>query len=241
MVAVAGLSSVESRIGRIEQRLGLAEASSSVAADLLPPDTTGFDPFGAAYQQALTQVQQLATPVAAATYASGMRLQSAGGDVLAAPAASFSTAGVTGSSVGRIGGYGPITVPAELVGHGNGRIPNGVLSSIGQGGHVLWGPAADAWRGAVEAAAADGVTLRVTDSYRTYDQQVDLAERKGLYADGGLAAVPGTSNHGWGMAVDVDVSDPATLSWIRTNGYRFGFVEAVPREPWHWEFRPHQA
>ena len=66
-------------------------------------------------------------------------------------------------------------------------------------------------------------------------------ERKGLYSEGGYGAVPGTSNHGWGLAVDADVTDPATLTWLRTNAHRFGFVEAVPREPWHWEFRPTQA
>jgi LAS superfamily LD-carboxypeptidase LdcB len=97
------------------------------------------------------------------------------------------------------------------------------------------------WKAAVVAARADGIDLRVTDSYRTYDQQVDLAQRKGLYADGGLAAVPGTSNHGWGLAVDADITNPATMSWLRSNGYKYGFVEAVSREPWHWEFRPSQA
>ena len=73
------------------------------------------------------------------------------------------------------------------------------------------------------------------------DEPFDLARRKGLYAEGGLAARPGTSNHGWGMAVDANVNDPRTLQWLKTNGPRFGWVEAVPREPWHWEFRPDQV
>lgn len=151
------------------------------------------------------------------------------------------TTGTTGASVGQIGGYGQMPVPEELRGYGNGQIPTSALTSIGQGGHKLWGPAAESWKQAVAAAAADGVELRVTDSYRSYAEQVDLAQRKGLYENGGLAAVPGTSNHGWGLAVDVDITDPATLDWIRANGYRFGFVEAVRREPWHWEYRPQQA
>lgn len=146
-----------------------------------------------------------------------------------------------GSSVGKIGGFGAMPVPAELQEHGNGQLPDAALQSIGQNGHRLWGPAAASWRNAVAAANAEGIDLKITDSYRTYDQQVELAGRKGLYADGGLAAVPGTSNHGWGMAVDADITNPATLNWIRANGYKFGFVEAVTREPWHWEFRPQQA
>jgi LAS superfamily LD-carboxypeptidase LdcB len=39
----------------------------------------------------------------------------------------------------------------------------------------------------------------------------------------------------------VDVTQHRKLDWMRANAYRFGFVEAVPREPWHWEFRPQQA
>ena len=132
-------------------------------------------------------------------------------------------------------------VPPALIGFGNGRVPAAALTPIAQGGHRLYAPAAAAWDSLVAAAAADGVSIRITDSYRSYDQQVDLANRKGLYSQGGLAARPGTSNHGWGLAVDTDVNDARTLDWIRTNGPRFGFVEAVPREPWHWEFRPGQV
>jgi hypothetical protein len=140
-----------------------------------------------------------------------------------------------------VGGYGRVAVPSALMVQGNGRIPTNQLSPVGQGGHKLWAPAAAAWQNLVSAAAADGVSIRITDSYRSYDEQVDLAERKGLYKNGGLAAVPGTSPHGWGMAVDADVRDAATQQWLKTNGPRFGWVETTPREPWHWEFRPSQV
>ena len=91
------------------------------------------------------------------------------------------------------------------------------------------------------AAKADGIDLSVTDSYRSYNQQVELAATKGLFANGGLGAVPGTSNHGWGLAVDIDVRSPKTMAWVNANGHRFGFAQASSREPWHWEFRPAQA
>jgi hypothetical protein len=26
------------------------------------------------------------------------------------------------------------------------------------------------------------------------------------------------------------------LAWLRANGATYGFVEAVSREPWHWEY-----
>lgn len=149
--------------------------------------------------------------------------------------------GAAGTTVGKIGGYGAMPVPAELRAYGNGKVPAAALESIGQSGHRLDAPAAHAWTQAVSDAAAEGVTLRVTDSYRSYENQVELAGRKGLYRDGGYAATPGTSNHGWGLAIDIDVTNPAAMSWIREHGHDYGFVEAVPREPWHWEYRPQQA
>lgn len=241
MFAVAPISNVEARIGAIRQRVdpgstaSVADAGAFDAAYLEavsgPESTVGFEPFGEAYQQAVeASRRQIA---AAATSFSSARLQ--GG------AYTTGVTGTPGSSIGQVGGYGPMPVPTELLTYGNGQVPAGALASIGQGGHKLYAPAAAAWQSAVAAARAEGIDLKVTDSYRSYDQQVDLANRKGLYKDGGLGATPGTSNHGWGLAVDIDVSKPATLAWVRANGYRFGFVEAVPREPWHWEFRPQQA
>jgi hypothetical protein len=127
-------------------------------------------------------------------------------------------------------------VPPELAKYGNGRIPPSELESIGIGEHRLWSPAAEAFTAMRSAAAADGVTIGVTDSYRSYDQQVDLVRRKGLYKDGGIGAVPGTSEHGWGRAVDVDVNG-AGLTWMRSHAAQFGFTEDTPREPWHWGFQ----
>lgn len=127
--------------------------------------------------------------------------------------------------------------PPELVRYGNGRIPPIALTSLGIGDHRLWAPAAQAFGALKAAAAADGVRIGVTDSYRSLPEQEDLVRRKGLYSQGGLAAAPGTSNHGWGLSLDLDL-DGQAQAWMRTNAARFGFVEDVPREPWHWTFRP---
>jgi D-alanyl-D-alanine carboxypeptidase len=130
---------------------------------------------------------------------------------------------------------GPTTVSGIKSAWQNGRVPEAQLVPLGQGGQRLAAPAAAAFTGMEAAARASGVSLRVTDSYRSYDQQVDVARRKGLYSDGGLAATPGSSQHGWGLAVDLDL-DQRAQDWMRANGARFGFVEDVPREPWHWTF-----
>lgn len=124
---------------------------------------------------------------------------------------------------------------ADLSAYGNGRIPTEALTPIGTGSHRLDAGAAEAFSALQAAARAEGVTIGITDSYRSYDDQVRLAEEKGLYSQGGLAAVPGTSDHGWGRALDLDLDDRA-LAWMRTNATRFGFVEDTPREPWHWTF-----
>lgn len=124
--------------------------------------------------------------------------------------------------------------PTDLAKYGNGKIPASALSDIG-GGHRLWQPAAEGFKKMMAAARAAGVEIGVTDSYRSYEQQVDVAERKGLYSQGGLAAKPGTSDHGWGKSVDLDLN-PEAQAWMRANGKKYGFVEDVPREPWHWTF-----
>lgn len=140
-------------------------------------------------------------------------------------------------------GYGKHLVdakdnPIEFQRYGNGKIPASALAPIsGAEGHRLWAPAASSFEALRDAARADGVTIGITDSYRPYDVQVDLARRKGLYSQGGLAATPGTSDHGWGTALDLRL-DAKALAWMRQNAGRFGFVEDVPRESWHWHYVP---
>jgi len=87
----------------------------------------------------------------------------------------------------------------------------------------------------IKAAKAEGITIVITDSYRDYERQVKVAKEKGLYRQGGLAAVPGTSNHGWGSALDLKL-DSKALRWMQQNAARFGFT-TIPNEPWHWEHK----
>jgi len=84
------------------------------------------------------------------------------------------------------------------------------------------------------AAAADGVDLIIRDGFRSYDEQVEIAARLGLYSEGGLAARPGTSNHGMGRALDLD--DGQGYSWLLKNARDYGWEKTVPREDWHWEY-----
>jgi hypothetical protein len=251
MQSAPGIGSVIGRIESISTRFGQPSTSPSLVVD-----NHAFDPFGDVYQQALASTFQAAatpsfTSVTSAASGSAERTgRFAESYAVRTVNSSPSSSGVSRTAIGggmgtsgasSIGGYGRIEVPPELAVLGNGQLPADSLTQLADSGHRLYAPAAASWNQVVAAARADGLDLRITDSYRSYDDQVDLASRKGLYQNGGLAAVPGTSNHGWGLAVDADVRDPAVMAWLRTNGPRFGWVEPVPREPWHWEFRPTQV
>jgi LAS superfamily LD-carboxypeptidase LdcB len=155
-----------------------------------------------------------------------------------AVAATDSTAALTGAK--KVSGSHSVNgkgIPTELAAYGNGKIPANALEKVGNTGHRLWAPAAQSLENMLAAAKKDGVRIGITDSYRPYEEQVDLARRKGLYSQGGLAAKPGTSDHGWGMAVDLDLNAKAQ-AWMRQHGKEYGFEEDTPREPWHWGFKP---
>lgn len=137
---------------------------------------------------------------------------------------------------------GASTRAADRVPYRNGRIPSSALTDVG-GGHKMYGNAARAYTEMRAAARRDGVNIRLTDSYRSYAAQVDVARRKGIYGvrqpNGrlGLAGRPGTSNHGLGKAVDVNLeASPGASTWLKANASRYGF-KTIPREPWHWEFK----
>ena len=131
-------------------------------------------------------------------------------------------------------------IPTELADYGNGKIPPSVLAPVANTNFRLWSPAASSLTQLITDAAKDGVKIGINESYRSYDEQVDMARRKGLYSQGGLAAKPGTSEHGWGMAADLALDGPAQ-SWMRQNAAKYGFVNDVPRESWHWAYKPNGA
>jgi peptidoglycan hydrolase-like protein with peptidoglycan-binding domain len=127
----------------------------------------------------------------------------------------------------------------------NGELPTADLESIPvlptESGerHSLNPIAAEAYSKMVAAANADGIDWGITDSYRPLEVQKRLVKEKGLYSQGGLAATPGKSNHGWGSAVDLDFkkgSGDAAYTWLKNNAAKFGFT-TIPREPWHWEHK----
>jgi murein DD-endopeptidase MepM/ murein hydrolase activator NlpD len=127
-------------------------------------------------------------------------------------------------------------------GFSNGMIPASKLCGIGSG-HMLRCDAAAAYQQLASAYQSRfGKALCITDSYRSYASQVDLYGRKPS-----LAALPGTSNHGWGVAVDlcggIDHFSTAQYQWMVAHAGNYGWVHPAwarqggsREEPWHWEF-----
>jgi len=124
-------------------------------------------------------------------------------------------------------------------GYLNGQIPTSVLTPIG--GTLLRNDAAVAMGAMMQAhAAALGSALRLTEGYR------DLAGQRAAYAQYGpdRAAYPGTSPHGWALAMDFGGSaytqGTASWNWLRQNSQNYGWWWAGGSfrtiEPWHWEF-----
>jgi cell wall-associated NlpC family hydrolase len=183
----------------------------------------------------------------AGTYQVSVRPMAAGSSatrvVLPAPAQAnaplpFAEAGACGAALPPRGER-----TAAWGGWSNGQIPTGTLCRLGVHGHALRCDAAASY-GQLDAAyrAAFGTPLCITDSYRSLASQISAFTRKPE-----LAAVPGTSNHGWALAVDlcggIHVGGSAQWTWMTANAGRFGFVQpdwASPGgekpEPWHWEY-----
>jgi hypothetical protein len=86
-----------------------------------------------------------------------------------------------------------------------------------------------------------GADMCLSSGYRTLAQQRAVKAQKG-----GLAAAPGKSNHGWGLAVDLCSQETtgAKWTWLNENAPAFGWDNPAwarpggsgPYERWHWEY-----
>jgi hypothetical protein len=149
----------------------------------------------------------------------------------------------------------------EAAGYENGRLPNQALGTVsGRLGRecslAKVGGANLAWSALTEAAANEGVKVEGGYCYRTLEAQAAAWNGRHCYIPGNCdgdpyppTATPGTSMHGWGLAVDVlgatgllTCSSQAHL-WLQMRAPRFGWVHPewarcgqAGTEPWHWEY-----
>ncbi|GAA1977107.1 hypothetical protein GCM10009718_11810 [Isoptericola halotolerans] len=130
--------------------------------------------------------------------------------------------------------------------YANGRIPSDAMCELSfAGGEMLrCDAAAQLERLDVAYQAKFGGHLSITDTYRSYESQVATKALKGH-----MAAVPGHSNHGWGIAVDlsdgVESFGTPQYTWLRKHAPAFGWdnpdwarAGGSKPEAWHWEYTP---
>ncbi|MCI8417482.1 MAG: M15 family metallopeptidase [Lachnospiraceae bacterium] len=142
------------------------------------------------------------------------------------------------------------------------------LKSIGSG-HQLDARIVDDYKAMIRAAKKDGVTIYVTSSYRDMNKQVELHQeqiaehvKKGYsYQEAQrlaarMVAVPGTSEHQLGLAVDLVSAEYRKLDekqentkgfqWLKEHCWEYGFILRYPNgrtditgiiyEPWHFRY-----
>lgn len=127
----------------------------------------------------------------------------------------------------------------------SGMLPMSVLCQVA-GQWYLRCAAADQFTALNEAYTKKfGEPIVLVSAYRSYAQQVRTKELRGE-----LAAPPGMSNHGWGMAIDIHAKShggegSTKHNWLRENAPNYGWNwpswardKSNPNkyEPWHWEY-----
>ncbi|WP_217614953.1 D-alanyl-D-alanine carboxypeptidase family protein, partial [Cellulomonas sp. GbtcB1] len=132
----------------------------------------------------------------------------------------------------------------SLESYANGKIPSSALCELDFApGQELRCDAAEALEQLnVAFTQAFGIPLAITDSYRSYGQQVACRAQKG-----NLCATPGTSNHGGGVAIDLGGNAYSfgtdQHDWMLAHAEEYGWTlpdwaraTGSKPEPWHWEY-----
>ena len=159
-----------------------------------------------------------------------------------------------------------LVMPKDLKGCQNGKLPATLLRRIAPSGRMHH-HAAISWAILRELAAKEGLDLVHVGDYRPYEQQLALFEsrmkpfpnakkptqvvrtfngEKWYLHNGAPVATPGTSNHGWGLAIDAAVKTKGKKGGVvsittkpriaKRSGLQFLLAEA-PSLGWSWELQ----
>lgn len=143
-----------------------------------------------------------------------------------------------------------------------------VQISVLPGGLQMDSRVVPAYEAFMNELAAQGLRAEATSAYRTWEEQeaimqewveVHLAEGHEPSQARALAerrvAIPGTSEHQLGLALDIEPIDAAdeeaVYGWMAHNAHRFGFILRYPAdktqitgidyEPWHFRYVGQEA
>jgi hypothetical protein len=163
--------------------------------------------------------------------------------------------------------YKKLVLPTALKSQINGKLEAGTLAKIAIGGH-MWIGAARAFNAMNKKAVADGIKLINIGDYRSYQGQLAMFKDRYALTDGGRvpqvtrtfggktwylkkgkspSAAPDPtgkkgSNHGWGLAIDLNVTNPKVAEWLCANAPTYGFYlqgddpKSREFELWHWQY-----
>jgi D-alanyl-D-alanine carboxypeptidase/Type IV secretion system pilin len=118
-----------------------------------------------------------------------------------------------------------------------------------QGSYQLCSTVADNMKKLISAASSNGINLTLSSAFRDKSRQIALRRKNCGPTDYDIyqkpsrectpqTAIPGTSNHERGLAVDfADMqSQNSNYQWLVENAGKYGFKNdiASTKEPWHW-------
>lgn len=120
--------------------------------------------------------------------------------------------------------------------YANGRLPSSVLLGIPGNGRLIR-RAALCYTAMHQRASKMGVSMALWESrmrrtYREYAAQVYARQYWCARGNCGNAAVPGTSNHGWG--INVDLMSTAQRNMVDRIGATYGFSKRWSDAAWEW-------
>jgi LAS superfamily LD-carboxypeptidase LdcB len=167
-----------------------------------------------------------------------------------------------------------LVMPKDLKACQNGKLPANLLRPIAPSGrmhHI----AAVSWAMLQELAAKEGLNLVHVGDYRPFNQQLSLFQSrmkpfpdvkkttqvvrtfngaKWYLHNGAPVATPGTSNHGWGLAIDAAlktkgknggvvsistkprVAKRSGLQFLLAEAQTLGWSWELQSEPWHLRY-----
>lgn len=150
----------------------------------------------------------------------------------------------------------PIKMPSDLANKENGKLPPHLLAKLKGTNGAMHPKAATAFNCLQLHAYFNGIDLQstsTTDTYRPYHRQRNTFlkrysetftnrippvsrkwEGKRYWLRKGFApsASPGTSNHGWGLAIDIAHASGARLAWMLGSS---GWTSPVLQYGFSWE------
>ncbi len=131
-----------------------------------------------------------------------------------------------------------------------------------EGGHYFDSRAAESLEAFIAAARAEGLSVYLSSSYRSYDEQSYLFNRKVAQYNGDeetaatIVARPGTSEHQTGLCCDItdryyelktsELENTELYQWMSAHCAEYGFIVRYPKdredstgiiyEPWHFRY-----